>query len=252
MSPTHAERVTFFGYPVDRLDMSAAVQWIRESVAERTPRQIAVINANKLYLARRNPRLAEVMRAADLVIPEWAVVWAAAKLRMPALHHVGGITLAEALLPVAAEEGMRIFLLGATADVVARLAERLRRDFPKLAIAGVHDGYWKDDAEMIDAIRAAKPDVLFVAVGSPKQELWIDANKNALGVPVSIGLGGTFDVLSGMKKDTPAWARGRGLEWLYRLLHDPRAYARRYFVTNSWFVWQVVRARLGARSHAAH
>lgn len=247
------DRASFLGFPVDTADMEGALEWIRCAVTARIPRQIAVINANKLYLACGNPRLAEVMRKADLVIPEWAVVWGARRLCMQPLHHVGGITLARALLPMADAERYRIYLLGATTEVVTALARRIRSEYPNLVVAGVLDGYCglgERDDDIIADIRAARPDILYVAVGSPKQELWIHANKNALGVPVSIGLGGTFDVLSGLKKDTPAWARGSGLEWLYRLARSPRAYGKRYLVTNTWFLWQLIRERFG-KVHAA-
>jgi N-acetylglucosaminyldiphosphoundecaprenol N-acetyl-beta-D-mannosaminyltransferase len=107
------------------------------------------------------------------------------------------------------------------------------------------------EAAALAEIEAARPDMLFVAFGSPRQEQWIAQHCHQLGVPVSIGVGGTFDVLAGIKPDAPAWARGRGLEWLTRLAQDPRAYARRYLVTNTWFVWQVVKARLGGHGQRA-
>lgn len=85
-----------------------------------------------------------------------------------------------------------------------------------------------------------KPDMLFVAMGSPKQEYWIEDHAKELGVPVAMGVGGSFDVLAGLKKDTPAWARGNGLEWLYRLMLEPKAYWKRYLICNPWFIWKVI------------
>jgi N-acetylglucosaminyldiphosphoundecaprenol N-acetyl-beta-D-mannosaminyltransferase len=223
---------------------------VAAAIAERRPRQIVVVNANKLYLMARDARLRAAVNAADLVIPEWAVVWGARQLGLPPLGHVGGLTLAQAFMPYAAERGLRPYLLGAQREVVEALAHRLRADHPRLDIAGWHDGYLTSpeiEAAVIADIQRARPDMLFVAMGSPKQELWLQQHQAALGVPVSLGVGGSFDVLSGLKPDAPAWTRGRGLEWLYRLSLNPRAYARRYLVTNIWFVWQVWKARLTAR-----
>lgn len=244
------QRVEVLGCPVDRVAMPEILAWIAEAVARKRPSTIAVVNANKLHLMARDPQLREVIAAADLIVPEWAMVWAARKLKLPPLEHTGGLPVARAFLPFAEARGLRPFFLGARPEIVETLEKRLRLDFPRLQIAGMHHGYLSDsatEAKALDQIRRAQPDVLFVAMGSPAQERWIAAHRSALGVPVSMGIGGSFDVLSGAKPDTPAWARGRGLEWLYRLSLDPSAYARRYLVTNTWFVAQVLKARAGQR-----
>ena len=215
-------------------------------VTESKSRQIVVVNANKFYLMEREPRLREIVSGADLVIPEWAVVWDAKQLGLPSLNHLGGLVLAKAFMPYAAQRGLRPYLLGSKLEVVTALVAKLRTDYPNLNIAGFHDGYLTDpeiEAQVISDIQQANPDVLFVAMGSPKQELWIHTHREELGVPVSIGIGGSFDVLAGLKKDTPSWARGKGLEWAYRLALDPRNYWKRYLVTNTWLIWQVMKAR---------
>lgn len=239
-------RVSFLGCPVDRVTIPQGLEWMAQAVADGTPRLIAVVNANKLYQMARNPRLRHIVHHADLVIPEWAVVWGASRLGLPELGHVGGLTLAEAFFPFAAERGLRPYLLGARPEVVSALANRLRADYPLLDLAGFHHGYLTTrqiEVEVIEDIQRTKPDALFVAMGSPKQEFWMDDHRKRLGVPVSIGVGGSFDVLAGLRDDAPAWARGRGLEWIYRLVQDPRAYWKRYLITNTWFVWQVMKAR---------
>ena len=149
-------------------------------------------------------------------------------------------------MPFAEQRCLRPFLLGAAPNVVTQLVDQLRTKYPGLHIAGFHHGYLTTPAlekHVVEQIRESGADALFVAMGSPAQELWIDRHKNEMGVPVSIGIGGSFDVLSGQKPDTPAWARGHGLEWLYRLAQNPRAYAKRYLVTNAWFVSAVLRAK---------
>jgi N-acetylglucosaminyldiphosphoundecaprenol N-acetyl-beta-D-mannosaminyltransferase len=248
---SQAQRIDFLGCPVDTLNIPQVLEWIRRASQEGKPRRIAVLNANKLHLMRCDPKLSEIVQAADLVVPEWAVVWGARRLGLGTLQFCAGIEISKALIPFAAKAGLRMFFLGASPEVVHALVERLTLTQPELVIAGYHHGYLRDKAALDRArsmISEAHPHVLLVAMGSPAQEYWIHDHAQPLGVPVSIGVGGTFDVLSGRKKDTPNWARGRGLEWLYRTVLSPRTHAKRYLITNPWFVWQVLRARL-ASSH---
>jgi N-acetylglucosaminyldiphosphoundecaprenol N-acetyl-beta-D-mannosaminyltransferase len=248
------KRIEFLGCPVDTLTTAEALGWIERAITERKPRLIAVTNANKYYLMSRNPELRRIVSAAALVVPEWAVVWGAKKLNLPPVSHSGGVLIMRGFLPLAAERGYRPYFFGATQAVVNALAEKLRVQYPALQLAGFHDGYLTSSAieqEVIADIRRTRPDILFVAMGSPKQELWISSHMEEMGVPVSIGVGGSFDVLAGLKADTPQWARGRGFEWLYRLIKNPRAYWKRYLVTNTWFVSQVLRARFRGLRAAA-
>jgi len=240
------DRVTVLGCPVDRLTIPEILVWMAGAIARKAPSTMAVVNANKLYQMAGDAELRAMVTGADVIIPEWAMVWAARRLKQPPLFHSGGLVVARAFLPFAEARGYRPFFLGATPEVIGALSTRLALEYPRLEVAGFHHGYLADpvvEAAAIDHIRRTKPDVLFVAMGSPRQERWIARYHATLGVPVSIGIGGSLDVLSGMKPDTPSWARGRGLEWLYRLALDPRAYARRYLVTNTWFVAQVLKAR---------
>jgi N-acetylglucosaminyldiphosphoundecaprenol N-acetyl-beta-D-mannosaminyltransferase len=144
---------------------------------------------------------------------------------------------------LAQEKGFKIFFLGAKPEVIQRLEIVLRKDYPKLEIAGFHHGYFDqaDSRAVLELLTTSKPDILFVAMGLPKQEFWIKENFDEIQVPVSMGIGGSFDVLSGMKKDTPSWARGHGWEWLYRISQDPKAYLKRYLVINSWIIWNVIK-----------
>lgn len=250
-------RVNFLGCPVDRVTIPQILERMAAARAGGPSCHTLVVNANKLHLMEQNPRLREIVYGADLVIPEWAVVWGARQLGLLPLYHSGGMLVAKALLPFAAARGLRLYLLGAQPAVVARLAARLREDHPRLPLAGYHDGYLTKpevDAAVVDDIQRTRPDILLVAMGSPKQEYWLADHRQNLNVPASIGVGGSFDVLSGAKPDTPPWARGRGIEWLYRISLDPRAYARRYLVTNTWFVFRVLLARfgLGQQSRTDH
>lgn len=240
------DRKNFLGYPVDSLDLSDALNWMEDRIKLDTPSNISVINANKLWLMSKNPRLADYMRNSDLVIPEWAVYWGASKIGTPLKSPVYGVVLMKETLPWAEKKGFRPFFLGAKPEVVTALLNKLRSDYPDLHVAGAHHGYFRSQQEneqVVNQIRFSKPDVLFVALGSPRQEYWIQSNLPRIGVPVVMGVGGSLDVVAGLKRDTPNWARGHGLEWLYRLSQDPRAYWKRYVITNPWFVLQVYKAR---------
>ena len=246
----HMQRIEFLGCPVDSLDISDALGWIGEMVSQQKPSRIAVVNANKLWLMSKNSQLANAVISSDLIIPEWAVYWGANKLGTPLRSYVAGVALMQATIPWAARNGVSLYFLGAKDEIIQALACKLQAEHKELRLAGWHHGYLntaEDQAEVIQDIQAVRPDILFVATGSPKQELWIQDNFQQLNVPVSMGVGGSFDVVAGLKKDTPAWARGHGLEWLYRLSQDPKAYWKRYLVTNTWIIYQVYKRRLAKK-----
>lgn len=243
------ERLTFLGFPVDNMTIAEALAWIMDSVRLGQPRIILVSNANKLWLASKDQNLTSMLKEGDLIVPEYAITWGARRLGF-SINHVGGITLLQAFLPVAERHRIKLYFLGATAAVVGRLVQQLTKTYPRLLIAGHHHGYiqQKDIREMVVSdLKDKRPDVLFVAMGSPQQERFIREVQNIVSIPVMMGVGGSFDVLSGLKQDAPPWARGKGLEWVYRILQDPgnRKYYKRYLVTNVWFVFQIMRQIFG-------
>ncbi len=238
-------RVDFLGYPVDTPTMEEAIATIEGFISAGIPRYVVAINAAKLWRMERDQRLEKVVRGASLLIPEKALVIGGSILRLPIRHHVGGSMLLEAFLPVAERQGYRIYLLGAKPDVSVRLIGKLRQEYPRLQIVGWHHGYLSSDEErgVTEEIHRLRPDALFVAMGTPKQEFWIANHLQALGVPVCMGVGGGFDVLSGAKKDAPDWVRAVAMEWLYRLLQDPKNLGKRYLISIPWFLQKVFRAR---------
>lgn len=236
-------RELFLGYPADNLTIGEALVWIEGAIGKNTTSTIAVLNANKLWNAQRNLRLRVFLKNADLVIPEYAVVWGARKLGQ-FLTHVGGIGLLQAFLPFAENRHIRPYFLGAREEVLFRAIKNIQVNFPKLDISGWHHGYLTNDHiknQVIEEIQQKNPDILFIAMGSPKQEDFMMELKELMNIPVLMGVGGSLDVFSGDKKDAPAWARSKGFEWLYRIMQDPfnLAYYKRYLLTNSWFVYQV-------------
>jgi N-acetylglucosaminyldiphosphoundecaprenol N-acetyl-beta-D-mannosaminyltransferase len=242
---TAAARVDLFGVPVDVLTMDETVERIRGWVASGGPRQHVVLNAAKVVELERSPALAEVVRGCDMVSPDGvSVVWASRLLGRPLPERVNGTDLMERLVATAARDGRSVYFLGARPEVVARTVEVFRRRHPDLRVAGYHHGYWADDRQLVERVRRARPDYLFLGIPSPRKEFWLSANLEALGVPFAMGVGGSFDVIAGVHRRAPRWACEHGLEWVWRLAQEPRRMWRRYLVGNSLFVGLVLRERL--------
>jgi len=238
-------RINLLGYPVDSLDLQDAVSRVDLFLRQGGFHHIVAINANKLWLAEREPRLKNLLRQAELVIPEYAAIWASRSLGKPLKAHVGGIMLLKALLPWLESRRVPTYFLGAKANVVELMRSRLSAAYPRLVITGMHSGYFdcNREKELVEEINRSGAAVLFVAMGSPRQELWIERYRHSLTVRVAMGVGGSFDVLAGVKGDAPEWVRHGG-EWLYRLIQDPKNLWRRYLTTSPWFVYRVLRERI--------
>lgn len=234
-------RVNFLGCPIDNLSVPQAVTRLEQFIREGTPRHVIVINANKLWLMERDPSLAEVVRRASLFLPEKAIVVGSYLLGLRVNHHVGGIMLLKAFLLRAEQKGYRIYFLGAKPQLLERMIVNLRQIHPRLQIVGWHHGYMSpaDSEEVSREILQLHPDALFVAMGTPKQEFWIGEHQPQLRVPVCMGVGGSFDVLAGIKRDAPDWVRALAMEWFYRLIQDPRNLWRRYLTTIPWYLKKV-------------
>jgi N-acetylglucosaminyldiphosphoundecaprenol N-acetyl-beta-D-mannosaminyltransferase len=248
------DRAQVLGCPIDRLDLSATLSAIEETIASRRYTQHMAINAAKLVAMRDDPKLGQIIDACGLVNADGqSVVWASRLLGDPLPERVAGIDLMEALLGLSEQRGYRVYILGARADVLARAIERLRERFPRLALAGARDGYFGDGeaGEVCAAIRTSRPDILFVAMSSPRKEYFLGEHGPDLGAPFVMGVGGSIDVIAGLTRRAPvAWQR-LGLEWLFRLLQEPRRMFRRYAVTNARFLALVGRAMLEPSSGLA-
>lgn len=203
-----------------------------------------VLNAAKVVAAHDSGELASVIRSCSLVNADgMSVVWASRLMGRPVPERVAGIDLFEVLLGEAERKGWSVFLLGAREPVVRAVVEEVATRHPAMAIAGWRDGYWEPESEpdVVRTIRSSGADLVFVALPSPAKEYFLHRNLENLGDVVGIGVGGSFDVLAGVTKRAPAWLCRAGLEWLYRLLQEPRRMARRYIVGNTRFVLLVGR-----------
>ncbi len=238
------------GVPIDDLDMPQALERLESFIltgrATGRSHQIATINADFVVNSLHDPDLRRILQEADMATADgMPLVLGARLLGVPLADRVTGADLVPALAERAAEQGYSIFLLGARPGVGTRAAELLQQRYPGLRIAGVvappNLPIDQMDASILDQIRAARPDILLVAFGNPKQEKWIRMYARDLAVPVCIGVGGTFDMIAGVTRRAPAWMQRVGLEWLYRLAQEPRRLWRRYVHDLLYFGYFFVR-----------
>ncbi|HEY1514482.1 MAG TPA: WecB/TagA/CpsF family glycosyltransferase [Gaiellaceae bacterium] len=226
------------------MSLDEAVARCRELIEEpgRTASQVSV-NAAKLVALREDAGLRRVVFDCDLVTADGqSVVWAARLLGDPLPERVAGIDLMARLVEAAEEHGYRVFFLGATPGVLARAVAKLCARHPRLHVAGARDGYFRPDEESAvrDEIRAVAPDILFVAMSSPRKEHWVAAAPE-LDVGFAMGVGGSLDVIAGQVRRAPRLVQRLGLEWLFRLAQEPRRLVRRYVTTNTRFLLLLTR-----------
>lgn len=243
------KRIELFGSPAHVATMNETVEWIARRVEARQFTQHVAVNVAKLVNARADQKLAESVRACDIInIDGMGVVWGARALGFDVPERVAGVDLFGRLLGLAAERGFSVFLLGAKPEVVAEVAKRSMVSYPELKIAGIHHGYfWDDERATVDKIRESGARMLFVAITSPKKENFINRWRDELGVDFVMGVGGTFDVVAGKVKRAPQWVQRAGMEWLYRVLQEPGRMWKRYLVTNSKFAAMLAKAWLQKR-----
>jgi N-acetylglucosaminyldiphosphoundecaprenol N-acetyl-beta-D-mannosaminyltransferase len=251
-APTQTARVELLGCRIDALDMDGTVQRCRGFIEERSGAHQISVNAAKLVALRSDPRLREIVGTSALVNADGqSVVWAARLLGRPLPGRVAGIDLMLRLLELAERNGYRVYFLGARSDVLALALERLQALHPNLMVAGSRDGYFSDDESdaVAAGIRDADPELLFVAMSSPRKEYWVAEHAEDLGVPFVMGVGGALDIVAGTTRRAPGWAQRIGMEWFVRFLQEPRRLFGRYARTNSRFVWLVAREFV-RRGHA--
>lgn len=244
--------LTILGRRVDDVTPDEALARIAGFVAEGGAHQVVTLNPEILMASRREAPLAAAIEAAALVVPDGiGLVWAARWLGQPLRQRVSGSDLVPRLAALAAARGWSIFLLGAAPGVADVAAAKLLAANPTLRIAGTYAGSPSPDEEeaIVARIRAAAPQMLFVAYGAPAQDLWIARNLARLGVPVAIGVGGTLDFIAGTRRRAPAWVQRVGLEWLYRLWQEPRRWRRMLALPYAaWLVfWQRMRGGRGTK-----
>lgn len=219
--------IDMLGVRVDALPFRGALArvqgWLGED-GKGVCRHVVTANPEIVMIAQEVVGLAQALDHADLVVADgMGLVWASRILGTPLPHRIAGIDLTTALLAAIAKTGERVFLLGAKPGVAQKAADRLATRFPGLQIVGTHHGYFHSDEEaaVIERIESTRPHLCLVALGVPRQELWIAQMRRRLPVRVMIGVGGALDVFAGEANRAPVWMQEIGLEWLYRLLQEP-------------------------------
>lgn len=217
------------GTEIDSISFAGAIEHALGCLKERNGAYVVTPNAEIILKARNNEALRTAIRCAELSLPDGVGVEIAAHiLGIPIRERIAGIDFAEALFRRLSEQEGSIFLLGARSGVAERAAEALKMRYSGLTIVGTENGYFKaeDNDALIRKINAASPDLLLVCLGAPRQELWMRKNAASLQVGLMAGLGGALDVFSGKLRRAPPQWRELGLEWLYRLIQEPKRIIR--------------------------
>ena len=239
------QRITLMGCQIDNLSMEDTLVKVEGFIQTGRPHQHVVVNVDKLVKASRDESLRRVINDCALVNADgMPVVWASRLLGKPLKERVAGIDLFEALMRRAAEKGWRVFLLGAREDVVLAVRDAYQDKYPQMLFAGWRNGYWngeQEEAEVVEQIRASRADLLFVAISSPKKEIFLGRHQAAMKIPFAMGVGGTFDVAIGRIRRAPRWMQRWGLEWLFRFMQEPRRLFRRYFIDDMAFIWLLIK-----------
>ncbi|MFQ6133124.1 MAG: WecB/TagA/CpsF family glycosyltransferase [Armatimonadota bacterium] len=224
-----SEKLRAWDVAVSPVTMDEAIEAIDGYIRSREPHQVVTAAASTVVRAHEDEELGTIMREAAMVAADGAgVVWMARMLDLPIDERVSGCDMVVRVCEMASEKGYSVYLLGGRPGVAQEAAEELRRRSPGLEVVGTEHGYFEpeEEGDIIAHIRRQRPDVLFVALGIPRQEKWIRAHLEEVGVPVCIGVGGSFDVISGRVRRAPEWMRRCGLEWLWRTAREPRRLPR--------------------------
>jgi N-acetylglucosaminyldiphosphoundecaprenol N-acetyl-beta-D-mannosaminyltransferase len=250
-------RLYMLNVPVDNCDMAEAVHTVATLAAgtahsahpDRPCARVYFLNAHCGNVASKVPSYKEALRRADLVFADGSGIKLAGRIQgTPVSDNVNGTDMFPLLMQAFSENGTRVFFIGAKRRVIARLVTNTAERWPGVHITGWTLGYFKEDQEVLDAVRLFGADVIFVAMGVPRQELWIDRWANQSGARVAIAVGGLFDFYSGIMPRAPLWMRRLGIEWLFRLYQEPGRMWRRYLLGNVAFLARILaNKRKGAR-----
>ncbi|MBK3518017.1 WecB/TagA/CpsF family glycosyltransferase [Carboxylicivirga marina] len=242
--------IDVFGVPVASLTMDETVSYILSKVEERKTLQHVVVNAGKLVAMQKDVLLKNSVLDADLINADGqAVVWASKLLGQPLPERVAGIDLMLNLVQMAHDKGLKCFFLGAKEEVLKKVVDIFSEKYSPDIIGGYRNGYFKEgeEAEIAKDICNSGAHLLFVAISSPKKEIFVNKYKSIMNVPFVMGVGGSFDVVAGITKRAPLWMQKVGLEWFYRFLQEPKRMWKRYLIGNSKFILLVFKEKFKSK-----
>ncbi len=244
-------RANILGVGVSAINMEMALRTIGGWISSREPQYVCVTSVNGVIESQWDEELRSIHNAAGLVTPDgMPLVWLSRLMGYPCVERVYGPDLMLAVCERSAEQGCRHFFYGGAPGVAEKLVVRLQSRFPGLKVTGVYSPPFRpltseEDQALGERINAAGPDIVWVGISTPKQERWMVEHVGRISAPVLIGVGAAFDFHAGLKKQAPSWMQRSGLEWLFRLMTEPRRLWRRYLINNSWFLWLILLQALG-------
>lgn len=236
------EKEQYLGVDVSLLTYDEILAATKERITKGEQSTIIAVNPEKVIVANQDPLVKELINGSTFQIPDGVGILLASKLKGGKLkERVTGVDMMERLLQFAAQEGHGVFFYGAKEEVVSEAKRKLEERYPSLQIVGYENGYVTDHEKLVESINQSGATLLFVALGSPKQELWIREHMPKLNVKVFQGVGGSFDVFAGKVKRAPLFFRKLGLEWFYRLMKEPKRLKRQLNLPR--FLWRVLKDR---------
>lgn len=240
------QRIEILNTTIDVLTIQETVNLVEKYVQNKIPLHLIGVNADKINELNKNKFLKQIVNSCGVINADGAsVVMASRFLNKPLPERVAGIDLMQKLISLSEKKGYSIYLLGATHDIVNRTAEVLKNKYPTLNISGVHDGYFtrKDWPKISYQLKKANPDFIFVGITSPLKEYLVEYLQNKGNTGVFMGVGGSFDVISGKISRAPIWIQKLNLEWLFRVIQEPRRLFKRYFIGNLSFIVAVIKEK---------
>jgi N-acetylglucosaminyldiphosphoundecaprenol N-acetyl-beta-D-mannosaminyltransferase len=234
------------GVRVDTVTFDEVLARIETFIAEGRPHQLVTVNPEFVMSAQTDAEFRRIINASALALPDGVGVWwASRRAGRPLPERIPGVDLVERLAALSAQQGYRLYFLGAMPGVADKAVAVLRARYPTLTVAGSYAGSprLEEDEAIVARVRAASPHILLVAYGAPAQDRWIARNLERLKVPVCIGVGGSFDYIAGVHPRAPGWLRRLGLEWLHRLVTQPWRWRRMLALPR--FAWWVLWSRYG-------
>jgi len=246
---------SLFGIPIAGVNPEDALDIVEKAVISRQKLHIGVVNAAKIVNMGKNPELRDSVLESDIIFADgMSVVWASKILGTPLPSRVTGIDLMFGMLARADRANFRVYLLGATDEVLNQVRGNIAKDYPGCTIAGFHNGYFsaEEEEDIARNIKESGPDILLVAITSPKKENFLGKWAHLIDTPVCHGVGGSFDVYAGKVKRAPELWQRLGLEWLYRVLQEPGRMWKRYLFTNAAFLTLILKERTKNKHREHH
>lgn len=244
------KRITILNTQIDVLNAEQTIDLVEKYVIQKEPLHLIGVNADKINELNMNQRLCQIINSCGVINADGAsVVMASRFLGKPLPERVAGIDLMQSLVKLSEAKGYKVYLLGARQEIVEKTAEILKHDYPALKIAGIHNGYFTEEnwPSIAMDLKEADPDFVFVGITSPLKEYLVEFLQDEGLNCVFMGVGGSFDVISGKIPRAPKWMQKANLEWLFRVIQEPRRLFKRYFIGNAVFIKAILKEKMSLK-----